>query len=324
MKIAAIDFETATFDRSSACAIGGVFIDVDEQQNKWTVDPEPFYELIRPPGNEYYDFNIAIHGITPKMTVKEKPFDKVWSKFEERLDGHILIAHNTAFDMYVLRDSAQWYEYKPAEFDFLCTYRLAKETWPSFFSYRLDVLAQELDIELEHHHHAAYDALASALLAVKICEANGTGSLVEAAERHGFRLGRFSMEEYKPFSNARNFGGGGNIRSKDFGGGENIRFKDLVPTGEVDETHPMFGLSFAFTGTLKSMSRRDAAQRVVDVGGEAHAGPTKKTNFLVVGMTDFTKVRDGMSEKMRKAAGFAELATGIEIIDEQEFLQMFV
>ena len=317
MKIAAIDFETATFDRSSACAIGGVFVEIDEQHNKWNVDPKPFYELIRPPGNEYYEFNISIHGITPEMTAAAAPFDQVWARFQQRLDGHILIAHNTAFDISVLRKSSEWCEYTPNEFDFMCTYRLAKETWPAFFSYRLDVLARELNIELEQHHHAGYDALASALLAAKICEANGTPSLIDVAEKHGFRLGRFSMEDYRPFSNA------GRAQGRRLEGIAPLRFKDLVPTGDVDESHPVYGLSFSFTGTLRSMTRPEAAQRVVDCGGEAHAGPTKKTNFLVVGMMDFTKIRDGMSGKMKKAANLADAGTGIEIIDERQFLQMF-
>lgn len=58
-------------------------------------------------------------------------------------------------------------------------------------------------------------------------------------------------------------------------------------------------------------------------GGVAHASPTKKTDFLVVGVTDLARVRDGLSGKMRKAFDLAEAGTGIEIIDEAEFLKMF-
>lgn len=316
MKIAAIDFETATASRDSACALGAVFATIDDETGRWSVDPVPFYELVQPPENEYDSFNIFIHGITPEMTAGADDLDGVWSSFEARLDGHLLIAHNAAFDMSVLRHSLSE-AHPPQPFEFACTYRLAKCTWPEMFSYRLDVLSEEFGIELgEQHHHAAFDAAAALELAAVICQANDA-AFMDVVERYGFRLGRIDGDSYQGFSNAKPSSGG-------YSTGKGIKFTELAPTGEVDETHPIFGVSFAFTGTLTSMSRTAAAQRVVDCGGLAHAGPTKKTDFLVVGMTDFTKVRDGMSGKMRKALELAESGTGIEIIDEAQFLQMFI
>lgn len=316
MKFAAIDFETATADRNSACALGATLFEVDENTSTWQFSPDgAFYELIQPPENEYDEWNIAIHGITPAMTKDADSFAGVWQRLERRLDGHIMIAHNTAFDISVLRRSADWCGFAPRPFEFLCTYRLAKAVFPTLFSYRLDVLAEHFDIELGNHHHAAWDAFAASQLAVKICQAQGVLTPIEAAVAHGFQLGFLDGDTYGPFSNATSRPGGRSANP--------LRFKDLAPTGDVDETHPIYGVSFAFTGTLSSMSRREAAQRVVDYGGEAHAGPTKATDFLVVGMTDFSKVRDGMSGKMKKALELADSGTGIEIIDEAAFLEMF-
>lgn len=310
MRFAAIDFETANEKRESACALGAVLFEIDDATKVWKFGEESvFFELIRPPDNEFSPMNSLIHGITPDMTASADAFDRVWSRLEERLDGHILIAHNAAFDISVLRASAATCEYTPKSFHFLCTYRLAKVSFPTLFSFRLDVLADHFGIELEHHH-AAWDAFAASQISVKICEAHGVHDPLAAAELLGFRLGRFESDAYEPFSNSRQ------------GGQARIRFHDLVPTGQVDESHPMYGRSFAFTGTLTTMTRKAAAQLVVNCGGETHNGPTKTTDYLVVGMTDFTKVRDGMSGKMRKALELADAGSGIEIIDEGAFLKM--
>ena len=312
MKFAAIDFETSNESRSSACAIGAVLFEVDDDTKVWNFNESSvFYELIRPPNNSYSRMNSSIHGITAEMTADTEPFSHVWSRLEELLDGHILVAHNAAFDISVLRASADACQFSLKPYDFVCTYRLAKASFPNLFSYRLDVLADQFGIEL-HHHHAGWDAYAASQVAVKICEANNVYDLVSAAERLGFQLGRFESATYRSFSNA------------DQGKASLLRFKDLVPTGDVDESHPMYGRTFAFTGSLTAMTRNEAAQLVINCGGEAHAGPTRSTDYLVVGITDFSRVRDGMSGKMKKALELAESGCGIEIIDEGAFLKMLV
>ena len=314
MKFAALDFETATSSRNSACALGAVFFEVDEYERVWRFG-DLFYELIQPPGNIFDFWNVGIHGITPEMTEDADSFDVVWRRFENLLEDHVLLAHNAAFDMSVARNSGDFHSFQMSGFRYLCTYRMAKAAFPTLFSYRLDVLSEHFGLDLEEHHHAGWDALASAQLAAKICEATDVLDPVAASEKLGFRLGQIEGNSYSPFSGSE----GISARS-----GESIRFRDLVPSGKVDESHPAFGLTFAFTGTLASMSRKDAAQMVTDCGGIAHSSPGKKTNFLVVGVTDFTKVRDGMSGKMKKALDLADSGTGIEIIDEAAFLQMFV
>jgi DNA polymerase-3 subunit epsilon len=315
-RFAAIDFETATPGRNSACAVGVVAFDVEEASGTVSFQPDGVvYELIRPPDNLYSNMNVAIHGITPEMTANVSSFDQVWRRLNGLLEGRTLLAHNAAFDMSVLRASADEVGIEPGPLDYLCTYRMAKVAFPTLFSFRLDVLADHFGIPLDHHH-AAWDAFAASLLAVEICKATGTVTPLAAAKSLGFRTGRIEGSWYSPFSGSQ-----ASYRSSSGGGA--LRFKELVPSGEVDESHPMFGLSFAFTGTLATMSRKEAAQRVVDCGGIAHGSPSKQTDFLVVGVTDLAKVRDGLSGKMRKAFELAEAGTGIEIIDEAEFLKMF-
>lgn len=317
MKFAAIDFETATSSRDSACAVGVSCFDFDEKTGSWLPTSDPTHILIQPPGNEFDEFNVNIHGITPVMTKNSETFDKVWPRVETVIAGRLLLAHNTSFDMFVLRDSLDYYEVTSKSFDFVCSYRLAKATWPTLFSYRLDVLANELAIPLDHHN-AGSDSFAAGMLAVQICETLGVNSLEDAATSLGFRLGHFGGDEYRPFSNSI----GASLRSQTRNRGSGARLSALTPSTQVDPNNPMFGLSFAFTGTLSTLTRQEAAQLVVDRGGHAHTNPTKSTSYLVVGMTDFSRVRDGMSGKMKKALQLADSGTGIEIIDESQFVRM--
>ena len=67
MTFSAIDFETATGYRHSACAVGIVTVENGEITDQYST-------LIRPPGNEYWSGNIGVHGIRPKDTVRAPTF----------------------------------------------------------------------------------------------------------------------------------------------------------------------------------------------------------------------------------------------------------
>ena len=97
---AAIDFETATSERRSACAVGVV---VFEQG----LPTDTLNLLIRPPDNHYDSFNTMIHGIGPSDTRHAPDFPESWERVAQLLDGRLVVAHNTAFDLSVLRRSAE-------------------------------------------------------------------------------------------------------------------------------------------------------------------------------------------------------------------------
>jgi len=95
-------------------------------------------------------------------------------------------------------------------------------------------------------------------------------------------------------------------------------------TSDFDVTHPLFGATVVFTGTLESMPRRQAAQLVVDSGGRCSSSVTTETNLLVVGIQDLRTFRDGetRSSKMRKAEVVLSKGGEIEIVSEDEFLKL--
>lgn len=107
--IAVLDFETATGDPASACAIGWSIVRSDNK-GAWVV-LENNGALVRPPGNKYSEETIAVHGITPSMTEASGIFRDVWdsSVRPQLLEAGVkwLCAYNAPFDAPVLWASLQ-------------------------------------------------------------------------------------------------------------------------------------------------------------------------------------------------------------------------
>lgn len=79
----------------------------------------------------------------------------------------------------------------------------------------------------------------------------------------------------------------------------------------LDTSHgPLAGQSFVVTGTLDSMGREAAAERIRSLGGEFHSSVVKNTTYLVAG-------RNTGQSKLEKAARY-----GTEVIDEAKFLEI--
>lgn len=92
---------------------------------------------------------------------------------------------------------------------------------------------------------------------------------------------------------------------------------------DFDETHPLYEKLCVFTGTLERMPRKDAMQKVVDLGGYVGNSVTKKTNYLILGNNDYCPlIKDGKSSKQKKAEALKLSGNDIEIISEDVFYDM--
>jgi DNA ligase (NAD+) len=78
-----------------------------------------------------------------------------------------------------------------------------------------------------------------------------------------------------------------------------------------DETQPLRGLSFCFTGELSSMKRGQAEEKIKSLGASAKTSVVKDLSYLV------TNDPGSGSSKNKKAR---EL--GVQIIDEKQFLAL--
>jgi len=157
----AIDFETATFHRSSACAVGLIVVEQGEITDE-------YYTLIRPPENVYYRKCIDVHGILPEDTEEALPFPEVYPEIRSRLAGRTVVAHNERFDRGVLDASLSHYGIQAPELhletSWECTLKIyrAKGYRPA----DLGACCRRQGIALDHHQ-ALSDARGCALLYLK-------------------------------------------------------------------------------------------------------------------------------------------------------------
>ena len=154
---AAIDFETASSERNSACAIGYVIF------NHSKIIKKKSY-LIKPPKPEVHF--TEIHGLTWDMLKKEKTFDKVWRLIkDELLRVDYFFAHNAPFDRSVLHSCCYHYNIDIPSQEFKDTVILARKYW-DFKNNKLNTVCKNLRIPL-NHHDALSDAKGCALIAIE-------------------------------------------------------------------------------------------------------------------------------------------------------------
>lgn len=157
---AAIDFETANYERSSVCSVGVVIV-----RNGEIVDK--FYSLIKPEP-EYYNYKCSmVHGLTTEDTENARVFPDVWAQIEPKITGLPLVAHNKSFDESCLKAVFRVYQMDYPDYEFHCTCMASRKIWPEG-RHNLDIIAARCGYDLTNHHHALADAEACAAIAMKI------------------------------------------------------------------------------------------------------------------------------------------------------------
>lgn len=104
LNFTALDFETMTPERSSACAIGLVKV-VNG------VILEKYYTLLKPIPDDRTTTNTHVNGITWSMVEDAPTFEEAWPKLEQFLVGQKLVAHNAEFDIDVFAASMRLLQY---------------------------------------------------------------------------------------------------------------------------------------------------------------------------------------------------------------------
>ncbi|OAQ20731.1 NAD-dependent DNA ligase LigA [Thermosulfurimonas dismutans] len=88
-----------------------------------------------------------------------------------------------------------------------------------------------------------------------------------------------------------------------------LTFEEEKTVEEVAEGKNLAGLTFVFTGALKSMSREEAKRKVQALGGRVTSSVSRNVDYVVVG--------ENPGSKYDRAR-----ALGLKIINEEEFLHM--
>lgn len=194
-----LDVETANDFRGSICSIGLV-----KFQNGKIVDK--FYSLINPE-EEFDDFNIFIHGIEPNDVIDSPTFPEIRQKIVDFIGSDVVVAHFAQFDMGALKDVYQKYGLDFDNIEYICSYRLAKVALPGQLSYKLKRLANNLNIELDHHN-ALSDAQASGLILEYILSVNSFSDLNAFLKEYRYDktglLGRYGFKRKKGYQYKEN------------------------------------------------------------------------------------------------------------------------
>lgn len=104
-----------------------------------------------------------VTNITPSMLEDAPVIEKVLEEFKVFLEDDVFVAHNINFDYKFISDSFEKYNLGRLENRKLCTIDLAKRTIEAE-KYGLSYLKTVLNIEVDNHHRAYYDALSTAYI----------------------------------------------------------------------------------------------------------------------------------------------------------------
>ncbi len=148
----AIDFETMTGERSSACAIGLVRV-----QNGVII--QKFYSLINPIPDDRDKDNSHVHGITREMVKDAPTFQELWPLLKRYFEGQIIVAHNTSFDLDVLSRCCNHFG---IELEIAGSYDTL-----DILGLPLNECCRQMDVPLDSHHDALCDATACAEILLK-------------------------------------------------------------------------------------------------------------------------------------------------------------
>ena len=129
---------------------------------------DTFFSLVDP--EQPFDwFNTQLTGIDREAVEGAPTFDRLWTRIEPILSSGLLVAHNAAFDMGVLKKCLRGYgiEWR-TEVPGLCTVRMGRRLLPGI-SHRLGDLCAYYGIRL-NHHQADSDSLACAQILIRYLE----------------------------------------------------------------------------------------------------------------------------------------------------------
>lgn len=254
-----------------------------------------FQTLVKPP----FPVNgliEALTGITNEMLKNAPTIDEVIGLFQRFIGSDVVVGHNVGFDVNFIYDACMEHLGVPFTNNHINTVRFANKLLPADVRKGLESVCQYMGIPCGGAHRAERD-----------CElANAVYQKLSGAvtDRAAF-LDMFKEHRH--------------------GSHRKLDIKSILadPNYVPDENSEIFGKAFCFTGALDRMLRKDACQIVVNMGGTLTSGVTKKTDYLVLGCTDYCKtIKDGKTAKQKKANQLQKDGYNILVITEDVFYQM--
>ena len=181
LNFTAIDFETASKERTSVCSLGWCVVEngIITERKEILIKPDPF---------DFNEYNSKINGIYPEMVWDKPTFDKYWDDIRPYIENQMVIAHNASFDVHVLCSTLEHFGIEIPDFTYLCTVILSQKAYPDLPSHKLNNLAEALGIDF-NHHRAYDDAYACAKAFLRICEDYNLEGFDDVEKCFGVRCG---------------------------------------------------------------------------------------------------------------------------------------
>lgn len=236
------------------------------------------------------DYITEITGITNDMVQNKPDIYSIRTDVLNFIKGFPVVGHNVTFDVNFLK---RYIDYDFDNVPYTDTMFLARRILSSLKHHRLSDLAEYFELDYRDAHRSKKDCLITK---------DVYDRLVMLIPPEGIFSKRERKIDYHKYD-----------------------LRNIAPDSSlVDIDNLFYGKYCVFTGSLDKMHRTDAAQLVANIGGFPENGVTKKTNFLILGSNDYCKsIKDGKSNKQKKAEKLKMAGQDIEIITEDEFYSAF-
>lgn len=236
-------------------------------------------------------------GITDEMLKDAPLIENVVDDFNEFIQDYPLVAHNAHFDINFMYDTIKNINGNNFNNDFIDTLRLSRLLYKDFTTHKLSYLSEELNLKNTPTHRSLSDCYATLDLYYK-CKENCLKNNID-----------LSKEKIQIRSNYSN---------------NKIQVPKLDPeTIKFDKNHALYNKECVFTGKLKKYSRKDAKQAVKNLGGSCKSRITNNTNYLIMGVPDYSKFADGKeSTKTKQAKKHISKGQDLKIIHEDDFIEL--
>lgn len=136
-RIIAINVETPNSDNDRICNIG---ISVGEgsgiKSSALRINPE-------------VQLDDVPDGLTADDILNAPTFPQIWPELSALFEGSLVLAHNTAHDLNILKKVLKAYGLSAPEFDYACTYRTARKFHPEFENHKLGTICNIYEIPLD-------------------------------------------------------------------------------------------------------------------------------------------------------------------------------
>lgn len=276
-----IDVETANPDMSSICQVGlAVYEDVQRVgAHSILIDPE----------DEFDEFNIAIHGITPEQVQGKPNFSEALPGIQQVLGDDPVVSYGH-FDKTAMAQACYRYGWELTVTAWLNLHPVVRRAWPeeaATHGVALAKTAKRLGVKLVNHHDAKADAIAAGEIFLQAMAVSGLG------------VADWLKRAATPINPERH-----------------------VSTYEVNPEGALLGEGIVFTGAL-CMTREQAREAAAQLGCIPLSGVSKKTTMLVVGDQDIRYLRGSdKSSKHRKAEELIQKGHPLRILGESDFMAM--